>query len=82
MTDKQILDEVYRRLVSERENYRSQVQGWLFGDPLINFIEEEWQKQDDIENTTFSKHWYMDVSEMEKHRGLEIGEDGTVKSLE
>ena len=50
MTDKQILDEVYRRLLSERKNYRSQVQGWLFGDPLISFIEEEWQKADDNEN--------------------------------
>ena len=47
MTDKQILDEVYRRLIAERENYRSQVQGWLFGDPLISFIEEEWQKADE-----------------------------------
>jgi hypothetical protein len=31
---------------------------------------------------SFSKSWYMDSKEMERHRGLEIGEDGTVKSLD
>ena len=46
MTDKQILDEVYERLLAERKKYKSQVQGWLFGDPVIEFIEREWQKED------------------------------------
>ena len=46
MTDKEILEEVYASLLKERQNYRSQVQGWLVGDPIISFIEEEWQKQD------------------------------------
>ena len=27
------------------------------------------------------QQYFMDVGEMERHRGLEIGEDGTVKSL-
>tara|TARA_R100000808_G_scaffold24743_1_gene57980 strand:+ start:144 stop:446 length:303 start_codon:yes stop_codon:yes gene_type:complete len=30
---------------------------------------------------SFSKHWYADVRDVERHRGLEIGEDGTVKDL-
>ena len=46
MTDKEILDEVYSMLKEEQKNYRSQVQGWLFGDPVIEFIEREWQKED------------------------------------
>ena len=49
MKNKEILDEVYRRLLTEREKYKSQVQGWLFGDPLISFIETEWQREDEIE---------------------------------
>ena len=47
MTDKEILTEVYARLLKERENYRSQIQGWLVGDPIISFIEQEWQKQEE-----------------------------------
>jgi len=47
MTDKEILDEVYSRLREEKRKYDSQIQGWLFGDPLINFIETEWQKADE-----------------------------------
>jgi len=90
MTDKQILDEVYERLLAERKNYKSQVQGWLFGDPLISFIETEWQRADEIESKKDDhpltkwdegQQYFMDVGEMERHRGLEIGEDGTVKSL-
>ena len=104
MSDKQILDEVYKRLLAERKKYKSQVQGWLFGDPLISFIETEWQRADEIEakldkieakehgkknekndhpltKWDEGQQYFMDVGEMERHRGLEIGEDGTVKSL-
>ena len=104
MKNKEILDEVYRRLLTEREKYKSQVQGWLFGDPLISFIETEWQREDEIEaklnkierkergkknekddhpltKWDEGQQYFMDASEMELHRGLEIGEDGTVKSL-
>ena len=83
MTDKEILGEVYTRLLKERENYRSQVQGWLVGDPIINFIEQEWQRQDEIDEQE-QKDVYADslvVSEIERHRGLVIGEDGTVNDL-
>ena len=52
-----------------------------------NFIDQEWQRED--ERVTLAMYnrnrkpedWIMDVSEMERHRGLEIGEDGTVKEL-
>lgn len=88
MTDKEILDEVYAALKAERAKYDSQPQGWLFGDPLINFIEREWQKEDEKElvaqynRNRNPKDWIIDVREMERHRGLEIGPDGTVKSLD
>ena len=87
MTDKEILEEVYAKLLKERENYRSQVQGWLVGDPIISFIEQEWQKRDEQElvdqynRNRKPEDYIMDVTEMERHRGLEIGEDGTVKDL-
>ena len=74
MTDKQILDEVYRLMTQSNV-------------PLSNIqecIEREWQRQDEKDayaDTTFSKHWYTDVRDMERHRGLEIGPDGTVKDL-
>jgi hypothetical protein len=71
MTDKQILEEVYRRLVNEKEKYRTALPS-----PIIDFIEQEWQRRDEKdakvaademmetatgifgEDTTFSKHWY------------------------
>jgi hypothetical protein len=68
MTDTEILEEVYRRLVDEKEKYRTALPS-----PIIDFIEQEWQKRDEAEadtdemmdcaesifgGTTFSKHWY------------------------
>ena len=54
-----------------------------------SFIEQEWQKQDDKEESLKmkmlsenpSKKWYTDVRDMERHRGLEIGPDGTVTEV-
>ena len=77
MTEKEILEEVYARLKEKTDNgfevhtFKS----------ITGFIEREWQKQGEMEDTTFSKKWYTDVRDMERHRGLEIGEDGTVKEL-
>ena len=57
-------------------------------DDVRRFIEQEWQKEDDRVNVAMYnrnrpvEQHIMDVSEMERHRGLEIGEDGTVTSLE
>ena len=87
MKDREILDEVYSRLVEGRNEYS---QGLVVADKLIDFIEQEWQKQDDKEvnlsmkmlSENPSKKWYTDVRDMERHRKLTIGEDGTVKELE
>ena len=38
MTDKEILDVVHQMLLQERQKYRDQIQGWLEGDPIIEFI--------------------------------------------
>ena len=87
MTDKEILTEVYARLLKERENYRSQIQGWLVGDPIISFIEQEWQKQDEqglvdqYNRNRKPEDYIMDVTEIERHRGLVIGPDGTVEEV-
>ena len=70
MTDKEILDEVYKMCCNPFERC-----------DVKSFIEQEWQKQDELGDTTYSKKWYSDAREIERHRGLEIGEDGTVKDL-
>tara|TARA_Y100001973_G_scaffold31505_1_gene47487 strand:+ start:348 stop:569 length:222 start_codon:yes stop_codon:yes gene_type:complete len=72
MTDREILDEVYNRL---KDRNRSPEQKMF---STVSFIEQEWMKQDDKYNHSFHQ---LDVQEMERHRGLEIGEDGTVKEL-
>ncbi|MBC8395321.1 MAG: hypothetical protein H8E05_01370 [Bacteroidetes bacterium] len=76
MTDREILDYVYRELLAGRVHKE-----------VIDFIQTEWQRRDEEEATTEyngnrnPKDWIIDVREMERHRGLEIGEDGTVKEL-
>ena len=93
MTDKEILEEVYRLMT------KSNV-------PLPNiqsFIEQEWQRQDEIEydgwlsdvgqplpkrsdavlNMDYSEcqHKPNNNTKDERHRELEIDEDGTIKKL-
>jgi hypothetical protein len=54
-----------------------------------DYIETEWQKEDDLEDwrsQLFAKNddgqqYIMDARDMERHRGLEIGPDGTVKEI-
>ena len=83
MTDREILNEVYRRLQG-----KASVRGHWTAD-CKDFIEQEWQKQDNRENDLEmkmlsenpSKKWYTDVRDMERHRGLEIGPDGTVTEV-
>ena len=76
MTDKEILDEVYRMCCNPFERC-----------DVKSFIEQEWQREDDRvqlamynRNRPVEEH-ALDVQEIERHRGLEIGEDGTVKEL-
>jgi hypothetical protein len=84
MTDKEILDEVYRRLVDEKRKYKT-----VLPSPIISFIEQEWQKADELDDHPLTKsdegQMYninsADVAEIERHVGLEIDEDGTVKEI-
>ncbi|MAH46837.1 hypothetical protein CMI37_13490 [Candidatus Pacearchaeota archaeon] len=100
MTDKEILDEVYRRLKGDDPHgYKTNP----LKDGVRSFIEREWQKRDeasvwaeekdkpDLEqiaepdastsNGRPVKTWCIDAREMERHRGLEIGPDGTVTGI-
>ena len=72
MTDKAILDHVYSELLAGRVHQE-----------VIDFIETEWQKRDEeeVSQKKYFNQSYIDAREMERHRGLEIGEDGTVKDL-
>ena len=87
MTDTEILDGVYQRLVVIKQ----MAKGVEKIDPClreaVGFVEQEWQKRDDQElvdqynrNRKAEDH-IVDVAEIERHRGLVIGEDGTVKEI-
>ena len=84
MTNKQILDQVYVDLVQWQKETSGDSEGNNVTiihkrlKEITNFIEQEWQKADDMELMKQEK-WFSDVREMERYRGLEIGEDGTVK---
>ena len=104
MNDKEILAEVYKTCCNPFERY-----GYPCNVPMSDvksFIEQEWQKEDEIEakldkrerkergqkakdqelvdqynrNREVKDH-IVDVAEINRHRGLVIGEDGTVKEL-
>ena len=54
MTDKEILDEVYHKL-------NIAIGGGGYAGDIVavrRFIEQERQKQDNMEHTTYSKVWY------------------------
>ena len=87
MTDTEILDGVYQRLVVIKQ----MAKGVEKIDPClreaVGFVEQEGQKRDDQElvgqynrNREVKDH-ALDVKEIERHRGLEIGPDGTVNNL-
>jgi hypothetical protein len=84
MTNKQILEQVYVDLLQWRKETSGRSEGSNATviheriKEITNFIEQEWQKADDMELMKQEK-WFSDVREMERYRGLEIGEDGTVK---
>jgi hypothetical protein len=86
MTDKEILEEAHRRLCFIEGNFKG-MDNTLEIQSVRSFIEQEWQRQDEEEavnqynRNRSPKDWIVDVREMERHRGLEIGEDGTVESL-
>lgn len=95
MTDKEILDEVYNMLREGDQagigGYWAVAsfieQEWQKRDE--EELREQYNRNRPVEEQikypetvpSFSKSWYMDAKEMERHRGLEIGEDGTVKEI-
>ena len=105
MTDKKILVRAYELLKASQEADMGVSTDQMVKE-TIHFIEEEWQKEDEIEakldkierkergqkvkdqelvdqynrNREVKDH-IIDVAEIERHRGLVIGEDGTVKEL-
>ena len=94
MTDKEILEEVYRRVVTIATNGDANVPSQVRFKEFRGFIESEWQKRDELEhwredmfNLADDGQMYnadpctTDVKEIERHRGLEIGGDGTVREL-
>ena len=104
MNDKEILEEVYRRVVSIAKNGDANVPSQVRFKEFKEFIEREWQREDEIEvkldkiekkergkknekddhpltKWDEGQQYFIDAGEMERHRGLEIGKDGTVKGL-
>jgi len=86
MTDREILNVVYHRLQDVEANWSEMTMDRMFDrwHDLKDLIEQEWQKRDEQEvvdqynRNRSPKDWIVDVREMERHRGLEIGPDGTV----
>ena len=92
MTDREILEEVYRRVVTIAANGDANVPSQVRFKEFRDFIESEWQKRDELEywrkdmfNLADEGQTYnmnsVDTAEIERHRGLVIGEDGTVEEL-
>lgn len=81
MTDRQILEEVYNMAVQDKRMYAPD----RFCNKVASFIEQEWQREDEkgtahLHNKKYNpKDWVIDAREMERHRGLEIDENGTTK---
>tara|TARA_R100000008_G_scaffold86553_1_gene80138 strand:- start:1991 stop:2209 length:219 start_codon:yes stop_codon:yes gene_type:complete len=71
-----MLDHVYRELLAGRVHQE-----------MIDFIQTEWQKRDEKElvdqynRNRKPEDYIMDVTEIERHRGLVIGPDGTVEEV-
>ena len=84
MTDKQILEEVHRVVSKHRDDAVNDSIHNHTAKLVSNFIEQEWQRQDDAKSLgQFSQTWYQvdGRRENKRHRELEIGEDGTVKKI-
>ena len=86
MTDKKILEIVHEHLKASQETDMG-VETDQIVKEQIHFIEQEWQKADEQElvdqynRNRKPEDYIVDVAEIERHRGLVIGEDGTVKEL-
>ena len=79
-TDSEILATVYRWMSQSLDRGESAA---VMGNRLEDckaYIDEQWEIQDEHEKRQ-SEQYIIDASEMERHRGLEIGPDGTVKNV-
>ena len=96
MNDTKILEEVYEKLescaksdvTSNEWNIRRFIElEWQKRDE--EEMRKEYNRNRPVEEhihypetiPSFSKRWYTDVRDMERHRGLEIGPDGTVNGI-
>tara|TARA_Y100001934_G_C12292977_1_gene745831 strand:+ start:361 stop:636 length:276 start_codon:yes stop_codon:yes gene_type:complete len=89
MNDKEILDVVYQTLkASKVSSEKNTIYESRLVEDMLKFVEEEWQKQDELlkreAEDAYTEQGFssLDVVEIERHRGLEIGPDGTVESIE
>jgi len=84
MNDKKILEEVYSLVRKHIDTARAESTHNHTAKLVSNFIEQEWQRRDEalagVGDVCLST-LCTDVQEIERHRGLEIGGDETVKSL-
>ncbi|MAH46589.1 hypothetical protein CMI37_12230 [Candidatus Pacearchaeota archaeon] len=89
MQDSEILATVYRWMSQSLDRCESVA---VMGNRLADckeYIDEQWKLQDEHkewQSEVFAKNddgqrYNMDVKETERHRGLEIGPDGTVTDL-
>jgi len=90
MTNTKILEEVYRMVSNGYvADIQDDVKGFIEQEWQGHDDAMEKEAKDLYANTKYpdgqtnvnSKRWYTDVRDMERHRGLEIGPDGTVKKL-
>tara|TARA_Y100000590_G_C15690893_1_gene1003368 strand:- start:814 stop:1062 length:249 start_codon:yes stop_codon:yes gene_type:complete len=79
MTDKEILDEVYRKLCFIADNKHLMNTDRMFDKvhDMKDLIEQEWQKQDEPNDWYSSDPCTTDVKEIERRNGLELDENGT-----
>ena len=93
MTDREILEEDYHMAVQDKrigapDRFCNKVvsfieQEWMkhddkYNHPFHHPVRAE--RTAHLHNKKYNpKDWIIDAREMERHRGLEIGEDGTVK---
>jgi len=89
MNNKEILEEVYRRLQDYSSSFRKEGHLGVNRYDIKGFIEEEWQKADELDDHPLSKsdegQMYkmhsVDAAEIERCEGLKIDSTGTVIEL-
>ena len=83
MSDREILEKVYHKLTTQQWTDMTTDRAFDRWHDIIDLIEREWQRNDELLEQEVKDAYAnsVDVSDIERHRGLVIGEDGTVKEL-